>query len=91
MPRMAYTIPTLTRRRKKMSVAMFGCDIDKFEESVLESHTYRNSGGGMVLMSLLSDVQEMIERDNKEDARQLVNRVKFLISNAGQIYPIKFK
>ena len=28
---------------------------------------------------MLSDVQEMIERDLKEEARQLVNRVKYLL------------
>jgi TfoX/Sxy family transcriptional regulator of competence genes len=74
-----------------MSVAIFGCEIDQFEESVLESLTYKHSGGSMVLMSLLSDVQEMIERDDKEGARQTVNRVKYLISQAGELHPISFK
>lgn len=74
-----------------MSVAIFGCEIDQFEESVLDSFTYRVSGGRMVLMSLLSDVQEMIERDDKEGARQTINRVKYLIRQADELHSISFK
>ena len=33
----------------------------------------------MLLASMLSDVQEMIERDMKEEARQTLNRAKWLI------------
>jgi len=32
--------------------------------------------------SMLSDVQEMIERDMKEEARQTLNRVKYLLKEA---------
>lgn len=31
-----------------------------------------------LMTCMLSDVQEMIERDYKEEARQLINRVKYL-------------
>ena len=35
----------------------------------------------MVLTSMLSDVQQMIEAGLKEDARQALNRVKYNISH----------
>jgi len=34
----------------------------------------------MVIFSHLSDVQEMIERDGKEEARQRINFVKTLVT-----------
>jgi hypothetical protein len=42
------------------------------------SATDERSAKGMLVMSMLSDVQEMLLRDLKEQARQLINRVKFL-------------
>lgn len=39
---------------------------------------------GMV-RSMLSDVQEMIERDMKEEARQQLNRVKYLLREIDKI------
>jgi hypothetical protein len=33
-----------------------------------------------LVMCMLSDVQELIERDRKNEARQLVNRVKYLLN-----------
>lgn len=33
-----------------------------------------------LVMCMLSDVQELIERDRKNEARQLVNRVKYLVN-----------
>lgn len=34
----------------------------------------------MMVMSILSDVQEMIERDLIEEARQALNRAKFILA-----------
>lgn len=59
---------------------MFGCDIEMFKKSVEESLTFKMVGLGMVLASLMSDAQEMIARDMKEDARQTLNKAKYLIT-----------
>lgn len=58
---------------------MYGCDIEAFKECVKDSITYKFTGGGMVVASLLSDAQEMLAMDNPEEARQYMNRAKALI------------
>ena len=37
------------------------------------------TGDKMMIMSILSDAQELIEADRKEDARQHINRAKYLL------------
>lgn len=56
---------------------MFGCDPGAFLAE-LEGPLQRQ-GLRMVLMSMLSDVQEMVERGMAEEARQALNRVKLVI------------
>jgi hypothetical protein len=58
---------------------MYGCDIEKYDHSVETSFTFQTIGAWMVLMSELSDVQELVAMGDKEAARQLLNRVKHLI------------
>lgn len=57
---------------------MFGVkDIRSWSMAALDA----SEGNAMSMVrSMLSDVQEMIERDMKEDARQALNRTKFLLS-----------
>ena len=38
-------------------------------------------GKRMLLMSMLSDVQELIARERGEEARQLINRTKWVLQN----------
>ncbi len=64
----------------------YGCDKETFLKSVDESLGVKlarpedPSGGiGMVVMSLLSDAQEEVERGMSEEARQTINRAKLLI------------
>ncbi len=65
----------------QMTQARFGCDIDEFVESVKESMTFHQSGGlEMVLMSLMSDAQELMYQGDEDEARQTLNRAKYLIS-----------
>jgi hypothetical protein len=48
----------------------------------VEKWAKRGDMGGspaMYAFSLLSDVQEMIERDQKEGARQALNRAKYIL------------
>ena len=57
---------------------MFGVkDIRSWSMMALDA----SEGNAMSMVrSMLSDVQEMIEMDLKEDARQALNRTKFLLS-----------
>jgi len=57
---------------------MFGVkDIRSWSMMALDA----SEGNAMsMIRSMLSDVQEMIEMDLKEDARQALNRTKFLLS-----------
>lgn len=59
----------------------FGVEnIDAFAENIEQHYlSYRSGGGAMVVMSILSDAQEEIEFGQVEDARQTINRAKFLI------------
>lgn len=59
---------------KQVQINMFGIETRFIDEMVQRSH----SPSGLC-MSLLSDVQEMIARDMKEEARQAINRVKYII------------
>jgi hypothetical protein len=62
-----------------MNNEMFGCNPDKFIESVKNSITYKFSGAYMVAMGLMSDAQELIAADAKEQARQTLNLAKYII------------
>lgn len=62
-----------------IELEMFGCNYDTFRTSVLESPDSKLIGIEFAIVSLLSDVQEMIAHDMKEDARQSLNRIKRLI------------
>lgn len=68
-----------TPEQLKSELMMYGCDIDQFKQSVTDSFTYKNQGGAMIIASLLSDAQEMIERDWDDTARQYINRAKYLL------------
>jgi hypothetical protein len=62
-----------------MNNEMFGCNPEKFVESIKESVTYKFSGAYMVAMGLMSDAQELIAMDAKEKARQTLNLAKYII------------
>ena len=65
---------------EKRQVRMFGCTEQQMREAVEESFTFRFSGPAMMAMSLMSDAQEEILRDMNEDARQTLNRAKWILS-----------
>jgi hypothetical protein len=62
----------------------FGVEnIQHYKRNMEQSLTYETSGRGMVLMSLLSDVQEDIATGEPialERSRKALNRVKYLIA-----------
>ena len=65
----------------------YGSPADDIIASVEESMTFKFSGVGMVIASYLSDAQEMLERDQKNAARQYINIAKMLMMN----YDLGFK
>ena len=65
----------------------YGSPADDIIASVEESMTFKFSGVGMVIASYLSDAQEMLERDQKNTARQYINIAKMLMMN----YDLGFK
>lgn len=60
-------------------IAMYGCDIEAFKESIKDSVTYKLMGGGMVIAGILSDAQELLAMGDNESARQYLNRAKALM------------
>ena len=71
---------------EKREVRMYGCTEAQMREAVEQSITYRFSGPAMMAASLMSDAQEMINTEygevdfnRAEDARQTLNRAKFIL------------
>jgi hypothetical protein len=78
-----------------VSQQMFGCDIERFANRIVDSGQYQRCGGLTIVMGMLSDCQEMlgIEGDNgqsKESIRQALNRAKFLLAEMqdGNMIPV---
>ena len=67
-------------QQEKSEVRMFGCTVAQMREAVEESLTFRFAGPAMMAMSLMSDAQEEILRELDEDARQTLNRAKWILS-----------
>jgi len=67
-------------QQEKSEVRMFGCTVAQMREAVEESLTFRFAGPAMYAMSMMSDAQEEILRDMNEDARQTLNRAKWILS-----------
>jgi len=58
---------------------MYGVDdINAFVESVKSCATYKLVGGFMVVAGMMSDAQELIAYNSPEQARQTLNRAKYL-------------
>lgn len=57
---------------------MFGVLVSDLD--TLIQHRSKHSTPATICMSMLSDVQEMVERDMKEEARQTLNCVKYILS-----------
>jgi hypothetical protein len=81
----AYTALSEQERRE---IRMYGCTEAQMREAVEQSITYRFSGAGMYVASLLSDAQEMVAygpydgdtlANIMEDQRQLLNRAKWVM------------
>ena len=66
---------------EKRQVAMFGCTEAQMREAVEQSLTFRFQGAAFMAASLISDAQEEINWENTEDARQTLNRAKWILFN----------
>ena len=64
--------------QEKRQVGMFGCTEAQMREAVEESLTFRFQGPAFMAASLMSDAQEEIDRGLSEDARQTLNRAKWI-------------
>ena len=74
--------------KRERERSMYGCTEAELRESVESSITFKFTGAGMVVASMLSDCQEMIAHgpydsdtlaNILEDQRQLLNRAKWVL------------
>jgi len=79
------TYQALTEQEKR-EVRMYGCTEAQMREAVESSITFKFSGPAMVVASMMSDAQEMVNTEygevdsmRAEDARQQLNRAKFVL------------
>ena len=79
------TYSALTEQQKR-EVRMFGVTESGMIEAIESSPTFKSSGPAMMVASMLSDAQELINTEygeidsmRAEDARQLLNRAKFIL------------
>jgi hypothetical protein len=79
---------TALSEQERREIRMYGCTEAQMREAVEQSITYRFSGAGMYVASLLSDAQEMVAygpydgdtlANIMEDQRQLLNRAKWVM------------
>lgn len=60
-------------------IKMFGCTQQEIDEALTNRAPYCDPL--MIAMSLLSDSQELLSMGRDEEARQHINRAKYIISN----------
>lgn len=60
-------------------VACFGATLAQVEEALAPEADM--IGWSMLLLCMMSDAQEMVARGMSEDARQLLNRCKWVVTN----------
>jgi len=70
----------------RREIRMYGTTVSQMREAVEQSITFRHSGPAMMVASLMSDAQEMINTEygevdsmRAEDARQCLNRAKWIL------------
>jgi hypothetical protein len=82
---MTVRFPNLPEIQKR-EISMYGCTEAQMREAVEQSLTFRFSGPVMMAASLMSDAQELIDLEygeidfnRAEDARQTLNRAKWIL------------
>jgi hypothetical protein len=66
--------------RERREERIYGCTLAILKATIESSLTFKHSGAGMCAMSLMSDAQEEIARNLREDARQTLNRAKWVVA-----------
>ena len=61
------------------NLKVYGCDPTEMMSFLKETMAYKDGGKELVIVSMLSDIQEQIALGQKEEARMAINRVKYLI------------
>ena len=62
-------------------IEMFGMSVERIENEYMNSLTAKLSGQEMVVMSILSDCQEMLDRNyDNDDVRKQLNVAKYILS-----------
>lgn len=72
-------MPYTTEEKNQFDLQCYGMSEQEALEDLTEQSEF--SGKEMLLYSMLSDVQALMELNSLEMARQLVNRVKLVISD----------
>lgn len=72
---------TYTQEQIDQQTKMFGCTIDDMKEGLIKRDYFRDPT--MMAMAILSDAQEELAHGHAEDARQFINRAKWLLSEVG--------
>lgn len=65
---------------EEKEVRMYGCTVAQMREAVAESLTYRFQGPEFYAFSLMSDAQHEMAIDMLEEARQTLNRAKWILA-----------
>jgi len=72
--------------QEKREVRMYGCTEAQMREAVESSITFKFTGPAMIVASMMSDAQEMVNTEygevdfmRAEDARQQLNRAKWVL------------
>ena len=83
---MATAIYNALSEQEKREVRMYGVTVAGMRENIESSFTFKFSGPAMVVASMMSDAQEMINTEygevdfmRAEDARQQLNRAKWVL------------
>jgi len=76
------SVETKMRMMTDFEKKCYGISEDTIRKEYMNSLTAKFSGNEMVVMGILSDCQEMLERDyfTKEDIRKQLNIAKFILS-----------
>ena len=65
--------------QEEREVKMFGIRLELLKESIEKSLTFKLQGPSMVAASMMSDAQEELVRGMTEEARQTLNRAKWVL------------
>lgn len=66
--------------REARETRMYGCTVADMKEIIGTSITMKFSGPAMCAMSLMSDAQEEMAHGMVENARQTINRAKWVLA-----------